>query len=150
MQRLTSVVLATLLLGLLTGARKDRPEEPPRHRFQWIDVYVDAKGAPLAAYQFELSAPRDQISIAGIEGGEHAAFEEAPYYDLKAIQSNRAIVAAFNTGTDLPAGKTRVATVHVMVTGPAEPEYDLKLTVAAASDGTNLPAAISFEKGERR
>ena len=34
------------------------------------------------------------------------------------------------------------------IIGDAEPDYELKLTVAADADANEIPAKISFEKGE--
>ena len=52
----------------------------------WLDVFVDAKGQPLAAYQFELSAPRDQITIVGIENGIRKGYNE---YTSSEVGSHR-------------------------------------------------------------
>ena len=120
----------------------------PAVRFEAVDVYVDAGARGLAAYQFELSDQEGRITIVGIEGGEHTAFKKPPYYDPKALRNNRVIIAAFTTGDDLPAGKTRVATVHVQVTAATDPDYQLKLIVAAGADGTEIPATCSISKGE--
>jgi hypothetical protein len=103
-----------------------------------------------AAYQFELKATAGRIEIVGVEGGEHKAFSEAPYYDPAALMHDRIIIAAFNTGQDLPAGRTRIATVHLQIIGDAEPRYELKLTVAGDADGKEIPAEITFEKGEQK
>lgn len=129
-----------------SGVRTDiaGPEASPR--FTTLDVYIDAKNAPLAAYQFEFKALRGEATIVGIEGGNAAAFREAPYYDPAALSHNRVIVAAFSTGKDMPAGKTRVARLHLRVTG-TRPQYDVKLAVAASADGARIPATIEFGPG---
>ena len=59
------------------------------------------------------------VKLVGIEGGEHAAFAQPPYYDPKALLNERIVIAAFNTaGADkLPSGKTRVARLMVRVDG---------------------------------
>lgn len=104
-------------------------------RFAWIDVTIDPQGRPLAAYQFELKTVAGDVKIVGIEGGEHAAFSEPPYYDPAALSNNRVIIAAFHTGKDLPAGPTRVARIHVRVAGPVAPEFSTDLQVAAGAEG---------------
>ena len=116
-------------------------------RFAVVDVFVDAGDAPLAAYQFELRATTHNVALTGIEGGEHAAFGRPPYYDPKALLEERIVIAAFNTGADLPRGKTRVARLHVQVTGDVEPAYDAKLQVAASTDAKQIPATISVTEG---
>ena len=91
-----------------------------------------------------------QIKIVGVEGGEHPAFKDAPYYDPAALMNERIIIAAFNTGADLPTGRTRIATIHLQIIGDAEPKYELSLTTAADANGENLPAEITLEKGEQK
>jgi hypothetical protein len=75
-------------------------------RFLTVDIFVDTKDKPLAAYQIEFSATNTVAKIVGIEGGEHPAFRDAPYYDPKALQQERVILAAFSTEPDnrLPTG----------------------------------------------
>jgi len=131
--------------GLLT---EDYSTTQPGVRFAPLHVYIDSGNQNLAAYQFELKATAGQIKIVGVEGGRHEAFKEAPYYDPAALAKDRIIIAAFSTGTDLPKGRTRIATIHLQIIGDAEPEYELKLTVAGDADGKEIPAEISFEKGE--
>ena len=124
------------------------PEIQPKIRFAPVHIYLDSGNKALAAYQFELKAAAGQIKIVGVEGGQHRAFEEAPYYDPAALTDDRIIIAAFDTGSELPKGRTRIATIHLQIIGDAEPDYELKLTVAADADANEIPAKISFEKGE--
>jgi hypothetical protein len=120
----------------------------PGVRFAPLHIYIDSGNSSLAAYQFELKATTGQIRIVGVEGGRHDAFKEAPYYDPAALANDRIIIAAFSTGSNLPKGRTRIATIHLQIIGDAEPEYELKLTVAGDADGKEIPAEITFEKGE--
>jgi hypothetical protein len=126
----------------------DYSTDQPGVRFAPLHIYLDSGNSSLAAYQFELNATAGQIKIVGVEGGQHEAFKEAPYYDPAALTKDRIIIAAFNTGRDLPKDRTRIATIHLQIIGGAEPEYDLKLNIAADADGKEIPAEISFEKGE--
>ena len=146
--------MAALLLCMVAlagaAAQEAAPEAGPAVRFEAVDVYVDSGKGTLAAYQFELAAEVGEVKIVGIEGGDHAAFAEPPYYDPAALAHNRVIIAAFNTGADLPTGKTRVARVHVQVTGAAEPEYALKLHVAADANGREIEATVSVMGGEAK
>jgi hypothetical protein len=122
----------------------------PNVRFAPLHIYLDSGGRTLAVFQFELKAVSGQIKIVGVEGGEHAAFAEPPYYDPAALANDRIIIAAFNTGAELPSGRTRVATIHLQIIGDAEPEYELELAVAADADGKEIPAEITCEKGENK
>jgi len=119
-------------------------------RFAPVDIYLDSAGSPLAAYQFELKATAGTVKIVGVEGGEHPAFQEAPYYDPAALAKDRIIIAAFNTGRDLPTGRTRIATIHLQITGETEPQYELKLIVATDAEGTEIPAELTLERGETK
>ena len=128
-------------------SEQDYPIDQPSVRFAPLHIYLESCNW-LAAYQFELKATAGQIKIVGVEGGQHKAFKEAPYYDPAALANDRIIIAAFNTGRDLPTDRTRIATIHLQIIGDAEPEYELKLTIAADAAGEEIPAEISFEKGE--
>ncbi len=161
-----SLVIACLILPILSTGRLTadpqvgravRPVEGPRPagnqqkvRFAPLHIYLNSGNKPLAAYQFEFKAAAGQIKIVGVEGGHHPAFKEAPYYDPAALANDRIIIAAFNTGSDLPTGRTRIATVHLQIIGDVEPEYEFELSVAADADGHEIPAQISFEKGEQK
>ena len=122
--------------------------EQPRVRFISLPVYINSGESTLAAYQFELKTKAGQVKIVGLENGEHPAFDEPPYYDTAALAKDRIIIAAFNTGDNLPTGSTRVVTIQLQVIGETEPQYELDLTVAADSVGNEIPAEISFKKGE--
>ena len=143
---LTSISLIVPVLARQSDA--DYAVNQPKVRFAPLHIYLDSGNKPLAAYQFELKAAAGQIKIVGVEGGQHKAFEEAPYYDRAALTNDRIIIAAFNTGSELPKERTRIATIHLQIIGDAEPDYELKLTVAADTDANEIPAKISFEKGE--
>jgi hypothetical protein len=149
MKRVTAIILisVTLIVPVLAHqpARKN-PAVKPKVRFAPVHIYIDSGSKALAAYQFELKAGAGQIKIVGVEGGRHAAFKEAPYYDPAALSNNRIIIAAFNTTSELPKGRTRIATVHLQIIGEAEPDYELKLDVAADADGEEIQAKINLEK----
>ena len=122
----------------------------PAVRFRALDVLLDVGERPLAAYQLELTDLSGKIKIVGVEGGEHAAFREPPYYDPAALMNNRIILAAFSTSSDLPKGKTRIARVHVQITGEGEPAFTPKLEVAATLDGQRMPATLTITPGENK
>ena len=157
MNKITLIILASICLivpvlaqqseqsqGLLT---EDYSTAQPGVRFAPLHIYLETCNL-LAAYQFELKATAGQIKIVGVEGGQHKAFKEAPYYDPAALAKDRIIIAAFSTSRDLPTDRTRIATIHLQIIGDTEPQYELKLIVAADADGKEIPAEITFEKGE--
>ncbi len=151
MKKIMAVILTSISLIVPVLARQleqDIPTVQPKVRFAPLHIYLDSGNQPLAAFQFELKAAAGQIKIVGVEGGQHKAFKEAPYYDPAALANDRIIIAAFNTGRELPKGRTRIVTIHLQIIGDAEPDYELKLTVAADADAKEIPAKISFEKGE--
>lgn len=119
----------------------------PATRFQAVHVFLDTKTEPLAAYQVLIRATKGDVKIVGIEGGEPAAFKQPPFYDPKAIQQERVILAAFSTQpkAELPTGKIRVATVHLQVTGEVEPEFETKLQAAANHAGKKISSTVSIE-----
>jgi hypothetical protein len=119
-------------------------------RFAQLHIYLDSGNRALAAYQFELKATAGQIKIVGVENGEHPAFEEPPYYDPAALAHDRIIIAAFSTDENLPKGRTRLTTIQLQIIGDIEPEYALELIVVADANGNEIPAKITYEKGERK
>ncbi|HUU17391.1 MAG TPA: hypothetical protein VMW72_09600 [Sedimentisphaerales bacterium] len=151
MKEITAIILMSISIivpVLAQQSEQDIPTVQPKVRFAPLHIYLDSGSKSLAAYQFELKATAGQIKIVGVEGGQHKAFKEAPYYDPAALANDRIIIAAFNTGRELPTGRTRIATIHLQIIDEAEPDYELKLTVAADVDAKEIPAKISFEKGE--
>ncbi|MCP4593683.1 MAG: hypothetical protein GY842_23350, partial [bacterium] len=74
-----------------------------------------------------------------------------PYYDPEALTQDRVIIAAFDTGADLPTGRNRVAQIHVQIRGNRTPDYVVQLHVAASTDGEPIEAsatASTATKGE--
>ena len=155
MKKIMAIILTSIFLIVPVLARQseqDIPTTQPKVRFAPLHIYLDSGNQPLAAFQFELKAATGKpapakagVKIVGVEGGQHKAFKEAPYYDPAALANDRIIIAAFNTGRELPKGRTRIATIHLQIIGDAEPDYELKLVVAADADAKEIPAEISFE-----
>jgi hypothetical protein len=116
-------------------------------RFQPVHLHVDSGTTPLAAYQIDFRVARGDVSIVGIEGGDHPAFREAPFYDPQAIQHQRVILAAFSTRPtgELPSGRTRVATLHLRIAGDETPAFNVKLQAAANEAGERVQAKVSIE-----
>ena len=147
----TLAIIACVVSAAAVWAHAQHPTTQPAQttaavRFAAVNVYVDSADKPLAAYQFELTAASGSFKIVGVEGGEHAAFTPPPYYDPAALSRDRIIIAAFNTGRDLPKGNTRVARIHVQISGNEDPQYVVKLTVAASMDGEKIAATASWSK----
>jgi hypothetical protein len=136
----------------ITEVRIPGPDEVASNaiRFEAIDVFIDSGDQPLAAWQLELISRTKDVEIVGIEGGEHPAFKEPPFYDPRAMNNNRVILGAFSTDSDeqLPSGRSRVARVHVQITGPGERLWHTELTTSASSDGRKIPAELSIAKAQ--
>jgi hypothetical protein len=146
-RRISGFILITLVL--LSVTLSPAAENGSRAQyFRAFDVFIDTGKQPLAAYQIEINGPKELVRIAGIEGGEPAAFREPPFYDPKAIQHERVILAAFNTGAadKLPTGRTCVATLHVLIAGEEQPQFVVRLQTAATVDGKKIAAKASVEE----
>jgi hypothetical protein len=114
------------------------PQEQPA-RFRSFDIVVDPGAMQLGAYQFELLC---DAKIVGIEGGETKSFAEPPFYDAEALSGGRIIIAGFTLDHDTPAGRVRVARVHVMETGATR--YTPRLMAAASTGGSRIHATIEL------
>lgn len=106
--------------------------------FTAVDVYVDSP-RPLAAWQIEIRTAAEVVSI---EGGEPKAYADAPFYDPKALQSGRLVLAAFTTDAAPPSGRFRVARLHLRETGTAE--LSSKLIAAAAPGGARMDLKLEL------
>jgi hypothetical protein len=138
-----------MFFGLAAGLFAQQPAlEEGRSRFRAVDIYLDSKATPLAAYQLEFFSTNRAAKIVGIEGGAHAAFREPPFYDPKAIQQERVIIAAFSTASadNLPAGKTLVATIHLQIIGAEDPRFEVKLQTAGDAAGHKISVEAGFEE----
>ena len=147
---LCALLLPVLLLAVPTGAQEAKAPAAGAPRFATVDVLIDSKDKPLAAYQFEFAAGTGDVKIVGVEGGEHPAFQGAPYYDPEALEHGRIVIASFNTGQDLPKGRTRVATLHLRIAGAATTTYSVNLVVASDETGMEIPCGISHSAGEKK
>lgn len=110
-----------------------------------VSVYVDSGDKSLGVYQVEIKVLKGDAKIVSVEGGEHKAFEEPPYYDTAALMKGRIILAKFSTQDDLPTGRTKVATLHMQVTGDVAPEYAVVVNVVGDGDGKAIAAAVTVE-----
>lgn len=136
-----------LLIGsgcIQTDQKATRVES---RRFIPLDIYADPMGESLAAFQIEIEDTMNASSIVGIEGGEHVAFMNPPRYDPAAIQNDRVILAAFSLGENLPVTRTRIATVHLLISGGDQPGYTLRKCIAAGPDGSPIELKIALVLG---
>lgn len=140
--------LTILICALAAPLFAQQPAEESPVRFRAVDIYIDSGSTPLAAYQLEFSVTNTVAKIVGIEGGAHPAYHEPPYYDPKAIQQERVIIAAFNTDKPdkLPTGKTRVATIHLEIVGAEKPAYQLKIQAGGGSAGNRISVTAICEE----
>jgi hypothetical protein len=159
MRTIVIILICISLIVPVLAQQADRYETAVQQkvRFAQLHIYLDSGNRALAAYQFELKATagrpalaKADVKIVGVENGEHPAFKEPPYYDPAALANDRIIIAAFSTDKDLPKGRTRVTTIQLQIIGDTEPEYSLELTVAADANGNEIPAKITYEKGEQK
>lgn len=159
-RRIAAVVLAVLGLGSagivgvqLAGAQPAQ-EAAAAVRFATLEVYVES-AEPLAAWQFELTESTGAMAVVGVENGDSAAYPEAPHYDravMERASADRIIVADYSLAArdELPSGRTRVATVHVRLTGTRAPDFELQLTAAGNAEGERITAAAIYELQEGR
>ena len=118
-------------------------------RFAAVDIYLDS-AEPFAAWQFELSDRRGTMKVVGVEQGESAAFERVPYYDREAVrlgEADRIIVADYSLADveQLPSGRARIATIHLMLSGDDDADFNLQLVTATTYDGEAMDARISLD-----
>ena len=110
--------------------------------FYPVDIYVDSGERPLAAWQIEVHYNDADISITGVEGGDYP-FTEPPYYDHPGMRSGRIILATFTTERKAPAGRLRVARLHLMEEGDGDGRFSIRLVLAAGPDGEPFEAEIN-------
>jgi hypothetical protein len=155
--RIVAIALALLGLGaaLVAGIQLAGAQPPlPQTRFATLDIYIDSD-EPLAAWQFELEDLSGAMNVVGIENGDSRAYAGTPSYDRAAVEQDRAdriIVADYSLAqrAALPRGNTRVATVHVRLTGTATPDFRLQLIAAGDVEGRSIPAEIGFQLQDGR
>jgi hypothetical protein len=150
MKRWASLIFLSILFAQTGGAGDSSPSPGTAPAssgvtFAAVNVYIDPHGKPLACYQVKIVATTGEVVLVGIEGGESAAFNNAPYYDPRALQGKRIIIGSYSMANDLPAGKTRVATLMFQATGNIRPNYEATLQVAASSDALPIPATVTVE-----
>ena len=134
-----------ILLSLLFCLFETRAAE-----FAVYDIYLDPNSEPVAAYQLKIWDKRAAIKIISVEGGEHPAFQKAPYFDPKAISRDIIKLAAFHAGTsdELPARRTRVASLHVEIGPGLTPDLAIEVEAAARPGGNKITVQATLTKRE--
>jgi len=139
-------IRSLVLFGLLIAGLAQAEQEAIR--FATVDVYLQSD-APVAAWQFECSDRRGLMQVVGVERGESPAYQRAPYYDREAVRlgkAERIIVADYSlaSATELPSGRTRIATLHLMLSGEDAPDLNAMLIIASDSAGQAIEASIDL------
>lgn len=139
------IAFALLSLGAFGLSYADEHEL----RFAAIDVYLDS-AEPVAAWQFELGDSAGVMKIVGVERGDSPAYARVPYYDREAVrlgEADRIIVADYSLAdvVELPSGRVRVATVHLMLNSDDDADFNLFLVTATTYDGVVTDARISLD-----
>ena len=138
------LLLATIPLLCLAAADPNPPTGGSR--FAAIDLFIDPKGQPLAAYQVEFAAEVGRVSLVGVESGEAGPYaRRPPYYDAAALAGNRIIVGDYTLDPAAPKTRTRVARLMLEIRGDANPQYVTKLMTAATPDGKPIAAEVSLK-----
>ncbi|MDE0444113.1 MAG: hypothetical protein OXL38_18640 [Gammaproteobacteria bacterium] len=138
-----------LMAGLFAAAAPGEAEE----RFMPVEVFVDSP-EPVAAWQFELKDRNASMKVVGVENGGSDVFQRAPYYDREAVtrgEAHRIVVADYSLAeeSELPSGRVRVATLHLMLDGDAD--FELTLVAATTADGRPIDTAtVSLQETQTR
>ncbi len=136
-----AALAACVLASLVAGGAARTTGAPDRARFRVVDIWIDS-GAPVAAWQVEVATTAGESTMVGVEGGD-GPFAEPAYYDPKALEGGRIVLAAFTTDAPLPAGRHRIARLHVREgNGPAE--HAAQLVVAAGTEGEPVTATVTL------
>lgn len=144
----TSLICAAIVAQDTGGGA---PVDPAAVRFEAWDVWIEPAGdEAIAAWQAEFVDVDGRTVLVGVEGGEHPAFAKPPYYDPKALATGRVVLAAFDTGDDLPRGRSRIARIHLQIKGSDDPDLEVRSVVVADRDGRELTARMVVEKGTER
>ena len=142
MRPLAGLFLAALLLG---AAPEPADQAAPAPRFAPVDVFVDAGEERLAAWQVELTYDGGKVQVLSLEGGEPQSFREAPYYDPAGMTGGRMVIAAFVADdAQAPAGRNRVARLHLRMEKADSPLPAARLVTAAKPGGGRIEAKVEL------
>lgn len=156
--RLAGILIMVVGVGLfgggwsaLTAAQDEQPTGgEDQARFVAFDVIIETGAAALAVYQVAIEDRSGRAQLVGVEGGDVAAFAEPPHYDPRALMEERIIIGAFSTqsAAELPAGRTRIATLHVRIPPGGEPDWHTTLDVCATEGGDAIDGTVTLQQRE--
>jgi hypothetical protein len=136
-------ILCLLAIVLCIGAA---PLQQTGSRFVAVDILIDPNGQPLAAWQIEFAAETGQVSLVGVETGDHPAYNaRPPYYDPAALAGNRVIIGDYSLAGELPRKSFRAARLMLEIRGDAQPQYATKVMAAANPDGKSVPVTVTVK-----
>jgi hypothetical protein len=152
--------LILLILGAALAAQTVSPSQSsPRAKFVTCDIIIDSGQTPLAAWQIDFHGTVDggTVELVGVGGGSDQGdnakpFAAPPFYDPEALAHDRIVIAAFSTAKPelLPTGSTRVARLHLRITGDnaLKPELSATLITAADSAGVKITPTVRASLGD--
>lgn len=153
-----NIVLTFLFLVIpINGAFSEEPASGLH--FLAIDIQLPAKEAnQLEAFQLEIFQlnSTDSYQLVGVEGGEVFGFEEPPYYDPKAINGQRVILAAIksdakganeNQSSSEVSGTQRLVRLHWVGSVPLKSpdEFKIKRAMFLGSSGSVIQAELQIQ-----
>ncbi len=138
--------IAIISVLFLPAVFSQNASESESVRFRAMDVVLDSGEKPLSAWQVEITGDLAHSKIVGVEGGDVEHYSKAPYYDPAALQGGRIIIAAFTTEEDAPAGRIRVARIHLAESGGGVPEYSARLIAAATRGGEQIDVPVELKR----
>lgn len=151
MNRAPAIRFLALVLGLASLLAAVPRTEPPSgpQGFTVLELRIDAGQGALAGWQTEIRLRGAEL--VGIEGGDDAAFRDAPRYDPRALRGGRVILASLATGDRVPSGEVLVARVHVLVEDGAELGFDIIGTETVRPDGSGFVGRVRLAlPGDKR
>jgi len=139
------LIALTFMVRIIVGDERAAAAEVGEVRFTYVDVIIDSKGQNLAAWQVEVAAEMGDVSLVGVEAGEHAAYAKRPaYYDPAALKGRRMIVGDFSLDAQLPKGRTRVCRLMLELKGAVKPAYAAKVMAAADAEGKQIDVLVEI------
>ncbi len=161
MKRMLAAI-TLLIIGVGLAAQTVSPSGPnPRAKFVTCDIIIDSGQTPLAAWQIDFHGTIDggTVELVGVGGGaadgdQNKPFAAPPFYDPEALAHDRIVIAAFSTAKPelLPTGSTRVARLHLRITGDgagvAKPVLATKLITAADPAGNRITPTVRASLGD--
>ena len=147
---ITSGCIVGFILCVLAAAVEQGPAttttvQPAPTQLGTVDLFVDSAKTQLAAWQMEFKATAGQLRSSGSSAAT-TRFSRSALLRSGGIeeQSN---MGAFNISDKLPAGKIRVARLHLHISGDQRPVYAVNLVVAGDQEGKPITAQASFSEG---